>query len=250
MYINDVKFYEIEIKRVEQELQGLPDGYLVKCKSRYYVKSGNVLKGVTKDRGKIRQLARKAYLRQKLKHLKWNYTLTKKISARQKTEDPMEIIRGLSPCCQTLPIDYFFHPSSHEQIEQAADVPERQNVRYPEGLIYLTNSGIYVRSKSERTIADMLQQNRIPYRYETALALGSININPDFTIYRPSDGKRVLWEHLGRMDDDGYRQKTIEKLALYTRYGFFPFDNLICTYEHDLLNPAYIQAIIEMLLLQ
>jgi hypothetical protein len=52
------------------------------------------------------------------------------------------------------------------------------------------------------------------------------------------------------MDQDGYRNKMIEKLALYARYGFFPFDNLICTYEKDLQNPAYIHVIIEAFLLQ
>ena len=249
MSIIDAKFYENEIRKIEQELKELPDGYLVKRQSRYYVKSGTVEKGVTKDQPKIRQLARKAYLLQRLRHLEWNCALVEKISGRYKTENPIEIIRGLSSCCQTLPINYFFHPFYHEQTERVADKYECQNVRHPEGLIYLTNSGIRVRSKSERTIADTLNQKGIIYRYEAELALGGVSINPDFTIFRPFDGKMILWEHLGLMDDDGYRHKTVEKLALYARYGFFPLGNLICTYEQDLLNPARIHALIDVFLL-
>ena len=70
----------------------------------------------------------------------------------------------------------------------------------------------------------------------------------DFTISRPSDGKLFLWEHFGLMDDDEYRQNTIKKISLYARYGFFPFENLICTYERDLQNPTHILEIIDLFL--
>ena len=47
------------------------------------------------------------------------------------------------------------------------------------------------------------------------------------------------------MDQDVYRQKAVEKLSLYTRHGFFPFVNLICTYEQDLQDPARIIELID-----
>ena len=125
-----------------------------------------------------------------------------------------------------------------------------ENMNHIDGLIYLTGSGLRVRSKSERTITDALDQNKIIYRYEETLKLGNVIFHPDFTVYRPSDGKVFLWEHLGLMNQNEYRNKTIEKLSLYARYGFLPFDNMIFTFEQDLLNPACIHSIIEVFLLQ
>jgi hypothetical protein len=52
------------------------------------------------------------------------------------------------------------------------------------------------------------------------------------------------------MNQEEYRKKTNEKLAFYNRFGFYPFDNLICTYEQDLQKPAHIQAIIETFILR
>ena len=240
------KFYETEIDAIKQELKKLPAGNLVKQGAYYYEKVDSIKKGITKDQQRVMQLARKAYLLRRLEHLEWNYSLAKKQFRQYKTEAPMEIVQGLPSVYQSLPVSYFFHPSVHDQIENAT----AGNVGHPDQLVYLTDSGVSVRSKSELIIANALDQNGIPFRYEAALALGGVSRYPDFTIYRPFDGKMFLWEHLGLMDQDEYRLKTIEKLILYAKYGFFPFDNLICTYEHDIRNPSYVHEVIEAFLLQ
>ena len=247
MSIKETTYYANEIEKIKQELKKLPDGRLVRRESRYYVKIGAEQKGVTKDRQLLRNLARKAYLQRRLKHLEWNMSLAEKFYKQSKTEDPVEIIEGLSSCFQELPIDCFFHPAA--QAENVSGDSASKNQSHPERLIYMTLSGIRVRSKSERTIADALTQKRILYRYEAELALGGVVRNPDFTITRPSDGKTFLLEHFGLMGDDVYRSRTIEKLTLYAKHGFFPNDNLICTYEDDLQNPAHIHAIIDAFLL-
>jgi len=245
MKTKDVEFYEREIDAIKRELSELPEGHMTKKGPYYYVTIGTVQKGITRDRQKVMQLARKAYLTRRLRHIEWNFSLVKKQADRYKSENPADIIRELPSFYQTLPVSYFFHPSVHNQLENISE----GNAGHMEGLIYLTDSGIRVRSKSERIIADALSQNGIPYRYEAALALGGEDRCPDFTICRPFDGKLVLWEHFGLMDHDGYRLKVNEKLALYARYGFYPFDNLICTYERDLQDSSRIQALIEMMLL-
>ena len=242
---NGFEHYEIEIKEIKQELKTLPTGFLVKRGAQYYKKTGSTQTGITKDHQKIKQLARKAYLSRRLKHLEWNYSLAKKQSGLYKTEDPLEIIRGLPSTYQMMPDAYFFHPSVHENFERIIV----GNVCYPDGLIYLTDSGISVRSKSERIIANALDQNGITYRYEAVLELDGVNKCPDFTIIRPFDGKVIIWEHLGLIDQDKYRQQAIEKIALYVQCGFFPADNLICTYEQDLRNPAYLQKLIKLFIL-
>ena len=279
----DLKSYENEIEAINQELKTLPDGYLVKHGLYYFVKAGSIQKGITKDKQKLRQMARKAYLLKRLGHLEWNFSLAKKQFHRVKTEEPMSIIQELPSVYQTLPISYFFHPSVSNQLDDVAigsigssanlaaanEIARNENfangiaangivskanasdknMGFQDGRIYVTNSGIRVRSKSERIIADALDQYKITYRYEAEIALGGVSRSPDFTIYKTFDGGIVLWEHFGLMDQDGYRQKSIEKLALYERYGFFPFNNLICTFEEDLKKPARIQAIIETFLL-
>ena len=246
MIHKDILFYEKEIDLIKLELRKLPDGHLYKKGPYYFQTINTIQKGITKDRQKIMHLARKAYLLRRLKHLEWNLSLAKKYAAKCKVEDLAYIILELPPYYQTLPINYFYHYSIQERFEKTP----KGIIGFENELIYLTNSGIRVRSKSERIIADALDQNVVPYHYEAALKLGGGTICPDFVIYRPFDGKMIIWEHFGLMDDRRYRQKTNGKIAAYARYEFYPFDNLICTYEKDIINPAYIQTIIEMFLLQ
>jgi len=248
--VKESKLYEIEIDAIKRELNELPDGKLTKKPSGYYVTMNSVQKGITRDKQKILQLARKAYLLKRLKHLEWNYSSVKKNAERYKTEDPAEIIRKLPSLYQTLPIYYFFHPSANKQAANSTNEGARENAHHPEQLIYLTRSGILVRSKSERTIADILDQNGIPYRYEAEFAFRGGIKSPDFTINRPYDGKLFLWEHFGLIEQEDYRQNANKKLDFYNRHGFYPFKNLICTYEEDLQDPTHIQAIIDVFLLQ
>ena len=237
----DLSFYKSEIKAIQQELKTLPAGYLVKQRAFYYEKRGTIQKGITKDQQKVMLLARKAYLLRKLEHMEWNYSLEKKLSGQYKTEDSMEIIQGLPSLYKTLPANYFFHRSVNDHLQNEAE----ENAGRPNELRYLTESGIKVRSKSERTIANTLDRNGIPYRYEVAIAMGGVVKYPDFTIFRPSDGRTLLWEHFGLMDQDVYRQNAVDKLSLYAQHGFFPFVNLICSYEQDLQDPARIIELID-----
>ena len=57
-----------------------------------------------------------------------------------------------------------------------------------------------MRSKSEAMIAMSLYVQKIPYRYECELKLGSITLFPDFTIRHPETGEIFYWEHFGMMD--------------------------------------------------
>ena len=84
---------------------------------------------------------------------------------------------------------------------------------------YRTSDGTYVKSKSELFI----------YEYPTSIN-GKV-FYPDFTIMRPSDGKIILWEHFGMMGLEGYRNQTQQKLFDYSCEGYWPFKNLITTFE-------------------
>ena len=63
---------------------------------------------------------------------------------------------------------------------------------------HYTVKGEKVRSKSEVTIANMLYEKGIPYRYEEQLQLRSGKLaSPDFTVYVKSEGRTKLLEHCG-----------------------------------------------------
>ena len=93
-----------------------------------------------------------------------------------------------------------------------------------EGLIHRTERGDLVRSKSELVIADKLYARGIDYAYEQPLVLSNGRIRyPDFTIADHARGVTFYWEHLGMLDDPGYRARWEEgKRVEYLEYGIGP----------------------------
>ena len=81
------------------------------------------------------------------------------------------------------------------------EAPYEKNPFHPEQLIYQTKSGILVRSKSERMIADFLSEHGIPFRYEAKLLIDGKAYYPDFMILCEDD-TLILWEHFGLMSQD------------------------------------------------
>ncbi|MYK81110.1 MAG: AAA family ATPase [Gammaproteobacteria bacterium] len=94
-----------------------------------------------------------------------------------------------------------------------------------EGLIHRTERGDLVRSKSELVIADKLHARGIDYAYEQPLALTNGRTRyPDFTISDDARGVVFYWEHLGMLDDPGYRARWERKRAEYLECGIVPYD--------------------------
>ena len=92
-----------------------------------------------------------------------------------------------------------------------------------EGLIHLTERGDLVRSKSELNIADELFARDIEYAYEQPLVLPDGRTRyPDFTIADHARGTTFYWEHLGLLDDPGYRSRWERKRAEYLEGGIKP----------------------------
>ena len=120
--------------------------------------------------------------------------------------------------------DQIVHKWMAEQYEQCPDHTE--SIKVP------TKSGIFVRSKSEAVIADILYENSIPFRYEQMLRLGALKVYPDFTILRSLNPQHVtIWEHFGMMDSPGYAKSAKLKLNAYLDAEYLPGENLILTYE-------------------
>jgi UvrD-like helicase family protein len=95
-----------------------------------------------------------------------------------------------------------------------------------EGLIHRTERGDLVRSKSELVIAEKLHARGIEYAYEQPLSLGQGRTRyPDFTIADHARGVTFYWEHLGLLDDPGYRARWNRKRAEYLAAGIKPWQD-------------------------
>jgi hypothetical protein len=94
------------------------------------------------------------------------------------------------------------------------------------GLIHRTERGDLVRSKSELVIADKLFMRGIDYSYEQPLVLVNGRIrHPDFTITDHARGVTFYWEHLGLLDDPGYRARWEKKRAEYLAAQILPWQD-------------------------
>ena len=93
----------------------------------------------------------------------------------------------------------------YERKTHAEDAPE-----------IITERGEWVRSKSEKIIADKLYSLGIPYRYECPVILsGNVKVYPDFTILKMPEKEEVYLEHLGMMDDLNYINNLLYKISTY-----------------------------------
>lgn len=89
-------------------------------------------------------------------------------------------------------------------------------------LIYRTERGELVRSKSEWIVADKLHAAGIDYQYEQPLILAGVERLPDFTIIDDDSGTSWYWEHNGMLSNKAYRQRWERKLAAYRQQGILP----------------------------
>ncbi len=103
--------------------------------------------------------------------------------------------------------------------------------------VYQTERGERVRSKSELTIANMLAEKGIPYKYECPLTLSNgTAIYPDFTVLNVKERKEIYWEHRGMMDDRDYAKQAVFKIKSMAKSGIVIGKDLIIT-EETSANP-------------
>ena len=237
---------QTEIKTITSELKTLPEGYLVRKGGFYYHGIKRETKGIAKDQQLIRQLARKAYLLERLKRLENGLAAGEVFLANCGSFTPEEIIGSLSKTYQRLPSDSFFITAQNDWPHQSYEM----NPYHPEQRSIITDSGIAVRSKSEMIIANALDLYRIPYRYEAALDLGLVKRYPDFTIMRPVDEKLIYWEHFGLTDKSDYMQSMTAKIQLYLDHNIVPWSDLVCTFEDDIKDSKRIHHLISWFILR
>ncbi len=97
---------------------------------------------------------------------------------------------------------------------------------------FYSKGGIRVRSKSELIIADELEQQGIPYRYEYPMYFKKTgNVRPDFLCLNVRTRNEFIWEHFGMMDNIAYANKNIAKIRNYGQEGYLAGKNMILTFE-------------------
>jgi len=235
--INALEKYSSELKVVEEEIESLPEGYLIQKRSYYYhvIKSKQV--GITFDTSLIRQLCRKRYLLVRKSQLEHNLIATSFDQVDSRT--PQELIAALPKAYQTVPIHYFYHP----QVDKWQGRP-RENDLFPESAIYVYN-GINFRSMAERQIAEQLDKYGLLYRYEHILHLTDQQVSPDFLIKNPFTNQTIIWEHFGAFNQVKYADDMNDKMDAYLNQGFQPNIDLITTYQYHIRNPDRIRDLIE-----
>lgn len=224
------------IELCEKHLSGCPEGRL-RIKRRmdtvYYchVTDRNNLNGtpITGNIALVKALAQKEYLQSLLK------------IAQQEQAVLYQAIKGYpNPSVEDL---YTTYSQNRMKLIAPIILPDNEYLKNwisksykPKPIsddipIYLTMKGERVRSKSEQIIADHLNTNGIPYKYECPINFGDFIMHPDFTILRLSDRKEVYYEHFGRMDDPEYAENSVRKLTVYSLNGYTLGDNLFATFE-------------------
>ena len=128
--------------------------------------------------------------------------------------------------------------------------PPSQN-KYPMSINLETNKGEFVRSKSEKIIADKLFAMNIPYAYEPALTLNGKTKYPDFLVLNRITRETYIWEHFGLSDSNEYSDNNLAKLADYEHSGYYLGKSLIATFEskEHPLDSTFVDKKIEAFLL-
>lgn len=241
-------------KEKEKSLANAPEGSLRLCKhgnkTQYYHRNNpKDFNGVyikEKDVGLARKLAQKDYDKKVLCSAEKELNAINKYLSSCPDKSVEQIYESLHEARQKI-ITPIMEPD--EEYIRKWEEEKYQGKEFHEGIPELyTLKGERVRSKSELIIADILNKEGVPYRYEYPLYLRGVGrIYPDFTVLNIKKRKEAFWEHFGMMDDPAYVEKALKKIATYEQNGIFPGENLILTYETRMnpINQKVVRSLIE-----
>lgn len=257
------------LTRIYEEKKGLPEGRLrIKggtCPRYYHVTEGSAetlgryLKSA--ELPVAEALAQKDYLArleaavvQELRELQRMERKASSVSQPQSPQShskplrPEDVYRSLNPYRQKLVTPLAVSDEDFAQV-WVAEPYERKPFSENDPSFYSAR-GDRVRSKSEVLIADILDEYRIPYRYEAPLRLrDGFVIHPDFTILRLPSRTICYLEHCGRMDDELYLHAFLRRENAYIENGFIPGRDVFHSFEStaDPINTKLLRKMLRSL---
>lgn len=236
----DVNFEQNLLSICESMLKKLPNYQLafknVNGHHYFYATNKNTGKREYLSKGNERfmeQIKQRAFLELLCKRIRKNLKLQNRVTLSYEPYD-FEVIRdSLAESYRDLDLNFLL-----EQIFGKAEKDRNGSFYNPYGegeKTTITSFGLAVRSKSEALIAELLHREGIEFDYERELILQNQQgepelYYPDFAIWIRS-GELIYWEHLGRLDLEGYRNSNYKKLTDYYYNGIISPDNLIITME-------------------
>jgi len=249
-----------EIGNLRRKLKNSPKGRLEikKNKSRvqYYLmdKEKNAkLKYIRKNDRKLAcQIAQRDYDLNALRSLEQRYKAVHDVYDIYKSTDTSKQFRLTNAERRKLIIPRICDLSDEEYAAQWQKTVYQGKVFAQTDPEIYTVKGERVRSKSEKIIADLLERERIPYRYEYPICLtGDFYIYPDFLLLNKRTREEFFLEHFGMMDNPDYAEGMIRKLEEYEKCGIYPGKKLLMTFEtkNRPLNTAVLDMIIQEFLL-
>lgn len=227
-------------ENAKNSLKDAPSGYLKICRARgsvqyYHAESGRNGRGDAKyirkdDASLVAALAQKAYdhaflneVESQIRKMEKNAYLIN-YSALGDIFGRLDADRKELVTPYVLPDDLFIEEWMSEKYNRLGF-----SVNTPE---IWTESGVRVRSKSEKIIGDKFTFEKVPFRCEFPLNIPGFGIvYPDFQILKMSNRREVYLDHFGMMDDPEYARKAVKKMETLALGGFFPGENIFYTFE-------------------
>lgn len=206
-------------------------------------KSGRYIK--RREEKLARKLAQKEYEAKALSILKKHYQGLQAIGEESWKDEVRKIYDELAVERKIMTNPLF--ETDEEFITQWFSEEYQGKVFEPNTPEIYTDRGERVRSKSEKMIADKLNQMKIPYKYECPLCLYGVGvIYPDFTLLDVQKRREVYYEHLGRMDDPDYSLGAVRKINSYEKNGYFLGSELLISLE-TIQNPLDMRGVERLL---
>ena len=81
------------------------------------------------------------------------------------------------------------------------------------------HNGIFMRSRGEVLVAQVLDSFNLEYKYEAVITIGDEVYYPDFVVYLPEFKRCFIIEFLGMLDSKSYAYKNGIKIGNYMSYG-------------------------------
>lgn len=231
------------LNKLNEELRTIGVGTLnvtSKNGKQYFIEYKNGRqRGISRNLDRVYELARREYLIKKLAALEKELKILVRNELRAEGCAGIDIEGNIIKKYSGLDFARIIY--SEEELSWYRN-RESENPYMREHLIYATESGNLMRSKSERFIGDFLEGKQRVYRYEPKISIEGRYIYPDFMVLKP-DSEIVIWEHLGLMNNAEYADRMMRRLQDYRKNGFVQHRNLICTYEEDLRNKEMLEDI-------